>query len=358
MTSKTFIRLLAVLVVLAGAAYWLKQKPETRVRVAGLAAGDTVFADLDVNNINAIELSDSAGTVKLRRGDKVWVVEDLHDYPALFTPLAGFLRKLNDLKVSQVIREGEATGAELGLEDGSDTLRIKLTYASGKPDVAVTLGGLKQPRADASMGMAFPTARFMRVGEGPALLVDDTFSELWLGPVEWVDRELTQVSANDVTEVTVQTADESYMLTRAEDGTYSLNGLTEGESVDAEAALKLFQGLQGLRFDSVFDPQEAYDTGTVDKVSFKTMDGLTYELEAGREEVDGGLWLRLHFVDSSEDGRRAEDVAEMNERHGAWRYKMPLLSVRNLLPARETLVKKSASTGEPSETEENTATGG
>lgn len=341
MSPKTLIMLLAALAVLAGAGYYLNKKPEARVTVAGMTAGELALPGLDVNEINAIEFVSMSDAIQLARTSSGWVVESLYSYPAEFLPVARFLRKLNELKISQVMREGEATLEELGLDPeavATERLAVKLSYASGKPPVAFTLGANRQPRDTAGMGMAFPRSRFMRVGDGPALQVDETFTELGQRSGDWVSRELFQLNASDLAEVEVKREDESYVLTRGEGGTYTLSGLAESESVDNSAALRLFQGMQWVRFDSVLDPEEEVDVASADRVVFKASSGLSYELVIGREDQPGTRWLQISYADLSEDNANADEVARLNGKHGGWRYKMPAATMNTLTPARETLI--------------------
>lgn len=343
MSPKTLIILLVALAVLAGAGYYLNKKPEARVTVAGVTAGEPALPSLDVNDINAIELVSMSATIQLARASSGWVVESLYNHPAQFPPIAGFLRKLNELKISQVMREGEATLEELGLDPvafAPDRLAVKLSYASGKPAVMFTLGANRQPRD--TTGMAFPRSRFMRVGDGPGLQVDETFTELGQRSEDWTERELFKLNASDLVEVEVTRADESYVLTRGEDGTYKLSDLPETDSVDASAALRLIQGMQWVQFDSVFDPVEEVDLENADRVVFKAKNGLSYELVIGREDQPGARWLKVNYADLSENNANADEVTRLNAKHSGWRYKMPAATMNTLTPGRETLIAKPA----------------
>lgn len=343
MSPKTLIILLVALAVLAGAGYYLNKKPEARVTVAGVTAGEPALPSLDVNDINAIELVSMSATIQLARASSGWVVESLYNHPAQFPPIAGFLRKLNELKISQVMREGEATLEELGLDPvafAPDRLAVKLSYASGKPAVMFTLGANRQPRD--TTGMAFPRSRFMRIGDGPALQVDETFTELGQRSEDWVSRELFQINAQEFAEVEVTRDESSYVLARGEDGNYMLSRLADGESVDNAAALRLFQGMQWVRFDSVLDPAQELDDASADRVVFRANNGMSYELVIGREDMQGSRWLQVSYADLSEDNANADEVARLNGKHGGWRYKMPAATMNTLTPDRETLIAKPA----------------
>lgn len=359
MSLKTLISLLVALAVLGGAAYVMNKKPAARVTVGGVTGGDKAFPELNVNAINSVELVSMSETIRLARASAGWVVESMHNYPAQFSSIAGFLRKLNDLNVSLVMREGEATLEELGLDTATfspDRLDVALSYEGGKSPVRFTLGANKAPKESAGMGMGgFAQSRFMRIDNGPSLQVDETFTELGRRPEDWIDRQLFQVNANDITKVDVKREGEEYTLARGENGVYSLTGLSEDQTVDADAAQRLFQSLQWLQFDAVVDPaqsDESVGLAAFDSASFTSTNGIVRTLEVTRTEDAGRKAMRVKFSDSSEGGVNAAEVAKLNEQHGAWRYRLPSGTLNPLVSARDTLIAKpseAASDAAPTE---------
>ena len=178
MTTRMFFRLLILVAVLSGVAYLLNREPG-KVSVGGYTAGESVFQRLEVNSIQRIEVASLFTTSVLVRAENGWVVESLHGYPAKFGQIVSLLRTFHDLKVGQILQGGERMLESMGLSPSAtsfDYLRVTLEPAmAGKP-VSMTIGALKHHRDTAAMGMGMPQGRFMRVADGPVLLVDEIFS--------------------------------------------------------------------------------------------------------------------------------------------------------------------------------------
>jgi len=353
MSIKTFFALVVVLAGLVAAAVFLNKKPEARVRVAGVAGGDLVFRELDVNNINAIELGFMTSTIRLSRAESGWVSGSLFDYPADFAKIAGFLRKLNEIKVGQVLREGEAMPSDLGLDPQAvspDKVAVTLSYAGTKSPVSFTLGANKETNPEAPMGMGAPQGRFMRVGDGPIIQISELFMDLDGAPENWVNRELLQIGSDQIASVEVSSTNGTFTLSQDPAGPYKLADQTETEQVDDAAAARLFQGLQWLRFDGVTDPALAdADAGIseFDTVKYTTKTGVVYQMEISRDQGTATRTMRIKASDQSEAGSNAAIVEELNRKFAGWRYRMPAGSLSQLVVARESLIAKPAE--EPAE---------
>jgi hypothetical protein len=365
MTNRTLFRLLIALLVLGGVAYLMNRKPAERVEVGGVTAGDTVFSELDVNNINAIELASISATITLARAESGWVVSSLYDYPAEFPPIANFLRNLNDLKVDQVLREGEATLKEVGLDPdvmAPDRLAVRLRYATGKPEVAFTLGAQKSAGDASGMGMGMPRGRFMQLGDGPVIAVEEGFFDLGQRSENWVNQELPRLEPAEVAEIEVRRADGGFTIALGEGGVgYVLRDAAQNEEVNESAASRIFSAMQWARFETVLDPsitdEEAGLDGTT-QVSFRTTNDVVYVMEFAATGDATGRFTRISVRDAGEEGANAALVDEANAKLGAWRFKLSSSTVNQLMPARESLVTikqpgtEAASDAADDETEE------
>jgi len=348
MNIKTFIVLVIVLGGLIAAAVFLNKKPETRVRVAGVSGGDAVFSELDVNNINAIDLGLMTSTIRLVRAESGWVSESMFKYPADFSKIAGFLRTLNELKVGQVLREGEAAPADLGLDPAvpnPDRIAVTLAYGNGKAPVSFTLGASKESRPDPSVGFAAPQGRFMQKADGPVIQISESFMELGGSADSWISRDLLQVGADQIASVEVTTTNGSLVLSQDSSGPYKLADQGENEKVDDAAAARLFQGIQWLSFDGVVDPGLSdLDAGIqeFDVAKYTTKTGIVYQLDIGRDPGTGSRTMRIKVSDQSEGGVNAVQVEELNQKFSGWRYRMPAGSLSQIVASRESLIAKPA----------------
>ncbi len=344
MTTRTLIRLLIILALFAGAAYYVNQKPASRVQVGGIVAGDKALPSLDINAVDSIQLSSISATVSLRRAESGWTVDSLHGYPAQFSSIAQFLRKLPDITYAQVLREGEASLAELSLDESvvaPDLLAVTLGQ-TGQLPVRIVLGAMKRGRDQGGMGFGgMPQGRFVRVGDGPVAAVDEAFVDLGSRSEDWIDREFVAINGADVKRVKIITSEGTLDIARGEGEDFTLEGLSGDETLDASAVTRVFQGLQWSRIDSVIDPALSDDEaglGEVDTVVFHTTNDIAYELVISRTDAEGGKSVRLKISDLSEGGANADEVKAIDDRHAAWRYKLASGTLSQVLPSRESLL--------------------
>ncbi len=344
MSVGLFKRLVILLAVLVAVAYFLN-RDEGRVKTPGaLRSGDKVFPGLDVNRISEFKIVSNQREIRLRRGLSGWVVADWFDYPARFSSIAGFLRKFEELEVGQVMRAGTANPGEFGLDAGGDDgdwhlVEMRLT---GVADPLVfTVGSVKQPRSEAGRGMAMPHGRFMRVADGPVLLVNELFFELSAQPADWVDATLLAVPADRVESVTVALADRpAYTMRRDGGGGYRLDDQDASEAIDQPAATALFQAVQLLRFDDVIDPGLSDDDAGLypaDRTEVVTADGLVYTIRAGRPSGSSGATRTVAISVASRSGAEqdVEGLAREQARLERWRFTVPNLALAALFTPRE-----------------------
>lgn len=351
MPVKTLIKLLALLAVLGAAAYVLQQRNTPSGVVEGVASGGMLLPDLDVNAVTSIEVADRQSTATVVRAEAGWQLAMLHLYPANFEPVAGLLRQLAEVKVGQVVRGGTASLADFGLDPGSaddDYVRLTLAGGSASP-VILTLGALKQAPGASGMGMGMPQGRYVRVGEGPVVQVEETFIAVSSRAQNWIDQQLVQLKPADIAEFSVTTTGGTWSV-RNEGGTYALDGLVEGEQVDHAAVQRLFEGLQWFRFDTVADPattdsELGFDRADVVKAALST--GIVYTVTMGGATTTNGM--RAVRVDVA-GGAESSETASLQAKYQGWTYLVPEGYLTQLTPARSTLITQPPPTAEPEST--------
>ena len=143
MTSKNLNILIGVAVVLGAAAYFVGSgsKPS-----APKLNGKAILPDLNAADVARIEIG---GKLTLAAGDKGWVVESLHGYPASRDKIAENLLKLTELKVGQVAR-----GRKLGTETA-----VTLKDASGKAIAELKLARSTAMRRSGARHASRPSRR-------------------------------------------------------------------------------------------------------------------------------------------------------------------------------------------------------
>lgn len=396
MSPKLFIRLIMVLAAVAALALWLNKKDD-KITVEGFSAGNAVFSSLDVNSVNRIDIRSMLGTSVLARTATGWVVESMHQYPAKFDQVAGFLRKLNDMEVGQIYRGGTDDVSELGLAhelSSPDQMVITIGTASKVDAYVLFIGSLKQPREASARGMGMPQGRYIRIGEGPALLVDELFYDVPASSRDWADNQLLNIPLGDIAQYAIAGMKDEFIIRRDEDGNFMVGRLAENESVDQTSVQNALQMFGSLQFVSIANPalsDEATGLSNPEMLTATTKDGFVYKILIGAavsndfmrtikinvgyqpapepDKSQADIAADREFksgegVDEAEARQKNREIkytemlaayhaaqkdneteaARRNERYQKWRYQIPASTVDQIMPVKSTLIKVAATT--------------
>ena len=284
MSKKTMWILVIVLAALSAAVWWSGQRAATP---AASAAGGRLLPGVDLATVRAIALETAAATTRLAQADGVWCVAEKDQFPADVRRLRGLIQALDETDDAQVADESADRLAEYGLaaEGEEAPLRIALDHAAGT--TTVSLGKTRAPRqTEAYWGP--PAGRYVRVDEGPVLLLKDDVPGAEADPAQWWDRALLEIEPETVRKVEVMNNGETVAIERGEDGMFALVGAADGEEVDATAAERLFGALRNLRADEILKPEETEGMFAEVATYAAETEGATYRIEIGAPPADRG----------------------------------------------------------------------
>lgn len=380
MSRKTLWVLLGVFAVLCGVTSWKiwRVKP---IRPEGPFPGDPVLAGLDLNQIAAFTVSSAGATSRVARKEGRWVVDSRFDYPADFRRIVEQLRSLADMKVGQVVQATDSDLGDFGLGPDQATA-IQLEMADGSTAAVVRIGGPRPAQPGGGIS-SFPQGVYIRVNSGPVLLVDVPLGVTFGWTENWLAREIVNVSAEAVEQVTVRTPDESYTLRMPGPGNYVLEGLASNETVEVYNAGRLARALSPLTLLDVVDPAETtndFGFGDASEVLFALRTGERYAVKVGGLRAQGGgRYVRLGVSyekpptpeefegvekDSEEFKKRVEEfesqcaaaeqkAKETDAQLRAWTYVIPDYQAGNLTVRRSELVRTVEKHDEHVEDEES-----
>jgi hypothetical protein len=299
MKSKTFAILCVAFCLLAAAAFYTLRKDRSG---AQNRMGERLFADLPVDTITQIDVTGPEASVHLKKGPKVWVVEDRYGYPAAFDKVAELVKKIRDLKVGRTFKADSAVKERLALLDPQSVgetaaqqkgTRVVLRADVGAPPLADLLIGRARQSGSATGGH-----HIMRMDSGAddvVYLVDQTFRFLNAAPDDWLSKDLVAVAPEAVQRITchdLSSGELVYSLVRSEKGKApTLEGASENEAVDPAKVERVLGALSALTLDGVAGPRGAVEfTGLENprRFEYRLFDGSAYSLETGRRGGDGG----------------------------------------------------------------------
>jgi len=286
--------LVAVLVVLGGAALWLHQKERSAQAPATATLGDPLLKDLQAANIASIRITEPGATLTLRRDGARWVIPERGDFPADFAKVRNFVVDALALKIgqSEPITGVDRTRLQLNepsAAEGGGTL-VEFAGAEGKPLARVIVGSKYFKRKPDDPKRAQADGRFVLRPDaaGTAIIVADPLEQAGAKSTLWMDRHA--FAADNPVSIDVRHADgDHWRLVKASgaNDTWQLADAKPGEKLTETTVLSVVAAASGLDLDDVVekDPQrEAKRLGEPTVITVVTGDGLTYTLRVGDAE--------------------------------------------------------------------------
>ncbi len=341
MKIRTLFILLVIFVFLASLAVLVTREP-SQPSAAGPQPGDELLPDLDVNRIESARFEGPQGTTEIRRVNGTWVVSSLFDYPADFDRVAEQLRAFDDLKVGQVVRGGLDTPDEFGFS-GTNRTRILLATSDKAEEPAELLVGALRLTSQSSRFPNYPDGTYVRVGDGPIVLVKETLHRLPHSNDDWVQKNLFSIEPGALSEITLVTTQETFTVLVTEPGKYTMEGLKKDEEVNSDVMGRLTSVLQSTFFNTVADPdgnEAEQGFANASQCSAKTKDGLVYSLFIGNPVAGtSDRYVRIK-VDGGEGDEAVSKAKELNSLFDKWTYTLGSYSGETLTLGKSQFVRK------------------
>ncbi len=235
MKGKQLILVLGLLVVLGGAALFLRQRDSATWSQSAVASSDKVL-DFPLNDVSQVTLKTGETELNLVKKENTWRVVERADYPADFQKVASLIRKLWELRAAQTVEVGESQLGRLDLTDTAAT-SIQLQGESDKKLAALLLGKKQMREAAGNLGRGeFPVGRYVMTPAraGQVFLAAQTFDEVETKPESWLNRDFIKVENPKSISLIATTPATKWQLTR-ENATadWTLAETKSGEELDA-----------------------------------------------------------------------------------------------------------------------------
>ena len=288
MKSKTFAILILICAVLGGAAYFVMEKKPQQPKSK---LGEKLFETLPVNEIQSVSVKTAQGSVKLRKGEKIWGVEDRFNYPANYKKLTDLIMKIRDVKIGRSFPSSDDTLSRQGLydpeladkkEDEKGT-RVIFEGTGNKVLADLIIGKTRE-------GSAGGGGQYIKPKSGNEIyMVDKDFQFFEKNSSDWIEKELLKVNAEDVEEVAcINPKDQSkiFVLKRKEKGSNAeLTVIPEGRTADRTKMNNVISTLANFQVDDVADPaSEEIRKGFAELpyLEYKLFDGTIYKIYPGK----------------------------------------------------------------------------
>jgi hypothetical protein len=315
MNARIALILVALLVVLGGAAIVFYQ--QERGRQAGNVGtlGQPVLKDLKAAEVASIRIVEPKAMLTVQRQDDRWVIAERGGFPADVGKVREFVVQALSLKVGQSEPIGDKDRARLNL-DASGT-RVEFGSAEGKALATLIVGKKYFKREVDNPDKARADGRFVALPADPqtVYIVSDPLAQATARSAEWIDRRSFQVEKVKTLELRYPDGGGWRIERNGDNADWRLANLRPGEKLDVAKANAASYSLSLLELADVA-PKDVADTG-LDKpttIEATTLDGLAYSIKVGRLAGDNYYVAFGSSGTPAKDEKEAERLKKLEER--------------------------------------------
>lgn len=334
--SRLLIMVIAA-AILVGLAFWSGQSRRPR---KPQQIGKPVLADLPINDIRRIEISQAGKSVVLANSGDGWVATSLFNYPADFGKIRDNLLTLRDLTVGDVQR-----GTQL---DPITTTLVDLQDATGKSLATLRLGDVRN-KPENEQGWSAPDGRAVAANaDDTVCLVKDPLSAFEPDVKTWIDSEIANLSSTEIATITFASADGTFTLDRTS-GSLTLEDLAADETFDTSKSYGAESALSYLRLADLADPtlnDEQTGIATGHTYTVTTQAGEIYTAHIGNAAPGGSdRYFRLAVsaapvsTNVAERATITQKANALNAKVSPWLYLISSWSADNMTRSRAHFIK-------------------
>jgi hypothetical protein len=214
-TNQILAAVLVVQIALVAAVFWPRP-------AASLTGGESLFPDLDADQIVRLTVSDVDGNqIRLAKGDEGWVLPEADDYPTQENKVPDFLDKIAELKADRLVTQTPGSHKRLKVADKDFNRLIEFELADGTAH-KLYLGTL-------------PTFQVIHVragGQDEVYLASDlTTSDAGTQATNWVNGIYYSVVQDQIVAMTLENANGRLEFEKDEAGAWTMKGLAADEKL-------------------------------------------------------------------------------------------------------------------------------
>ena len=346
-TSLFIVLALLILAVLSVSVSKQDDTDEQKTFAPQLSAG--------LNDVTAIRVLTGGDNLvaDIRRNNDAWLVHNADNYPAKVGALRELLITLSEAEIVEATTAIEANYARLGVRN------ISMAEAAG---IEIQIDGLSESFAIILGNSSSGNTNFARLtGQEQSWRISGTHSPAST-TLDWLDRTLMDISANDVLSIEIVHGDEETLLVNKAAAGFELAGLNGSEILSPGVLDNLAGALSNLKFDAVMPASDLSDDNLA-RIAVRTINGIDVNVAAAKAEED--IWLTFAVIFNPEstiiapsddenaavaNAPAAEDAStanaqvqseQLSKRLTGWAYKIPTFKSDWLLKRKADLLTQS-----------------
>jgi hypothetical protein len=309
MNRKQFLILIVVGVLVGGLGLYFYNKQKESYAPSSFQTGAKVIKDFPLNDIAHLRIKQATNEVNLVRTES-WTVKERYGYPANFSDIHDFLRKVWELKPIQDVEVGKSQYGRLQLTNpneasgtNSGTL-VEFKDAKEATVKSIILGKKAMKESQGGMfggGGEFPVGRYVLVPENPprVWLVSEAFSSIETKPEQWLSKDFFKVEKVKSVSVTFpDKATNNWSISReTENGEWKLADAKEEEKFENSKASSLNYALSSPSFNDVAPPDlKPEESGMANPTVAKleTFEGFLYTVNISGKTNEENHYLKVN----------------------------------------------------------------
>jgi hypothetical protein len=293
--NQILIGVLIIQIILGVVVFW--------PRSTEAVGSEPVFPDLEASDIVALTIADGDGnSVTLRQVTGNWVLPDADDYPAQADKITPLLDKLVGLTTGRLVTRTDASHKQLQVAADDFVRRIVLETAEGRAET-LYLGS----------SPSYGAMHFRLDGQSETYLTSDISNwEANATVSSWVDTAYQNVPQDDVTRLTVENGNGTFVFTVDDEGNWTMDGLAEDETLAETKVTSLVRQASSVNMVEPLGRQEqaAYGMDAPKAVATIETAGKTITLRVGAQDPEDNSYIVTssespYFVRVAEYGVKA-----------------------------------------------------
>jgi hypothetical protein len=279
-TNQILAAVLAVQIVLVAVAFW--------PRPASVAGGESLFADLEANQITQLTVSDATGKhIKLAKETGNWVLPEADDYPCLANKVPQFLEKIVALRTNRLVTQTPASHKRLKVADDDFERRLELELTDGTTH-----------RLYLGTSPSYGAGHVRAEGQNEVYLASLSASDAGVNASNWVDTLYFSVTQDQIVALTLENENGRFEFEKDEAGTWTMKDLAADETLNENNVKSLASRVSSLRMLRPLGKTERDDYGLKEPNAIVTVETRdtegntkTYTIRVGAKDDENNSYV-------------------------------------------------------------------
>jgi hypothetical protein len=245
---------------------------------------EPLFPDLETGDITALTIEDDANNViELAKVTGEWVLPEADDYPAKGDTVSSFLDKLLAISTGRLVTQSDTSHKRLQVAPDEFVRRITFETGDGTQET-LYLGSSPQ----------FGAMHFRLEGQSETYLTGElTQFDADATASTWIDTSYQSVTQEDVTRMTLENSNGTFVFEKDEEGNWTLVDLGDDETLDETQVTSLLRRAAAVTMKAPLGREEepSYGMDAPNALVSLETNERTVTLRVGAKDADAASYV-------------------------------------------------------------------